>query len=753
MAEEREAVYRVRTERTGDEEAISGVGREIEEAAQAAERAGSKATLSPLLEQLRAVDQEGAEAFEALASEHEELRRVLEQPIDFALAKARRDADEFAEAVGEGASSAADRAAALRRSLDLVTEASRALARSGQGMTDAHERELEDLEDAYRSLIREQARVRASQAQVDRDLGKQLAGLGEYGAAIQDYGDLLNLLPPKLQKVAGVLGVVTSGLTAGYDAGTRFREFLAEVDGALGTDFRQQLDESAQAVIHFFDVFDRLEGRSSDPSTEFDLMRNALQQLRAEGLEPVSGNLDEVIAQLESYRRAQADASLEANAQRAATEKWAAGLGLSRAELDQTASALATFVTRFLEQNDALDQAEFAESIRPQLERLLDAYKTLGAEAPAELQKIASALGIVDSETRAGLETIAGYLDEYRSRLADAMGGVVEDANERRQALEQALGELRFEEVNFLPPEEREKLRAQLDGMLQDLRAVGGELTPELQAIAGAVGLVVAAWEPVAPAADAAASGMQNAADASRDGADATRDLIAEVERKREILRGSKEATDEEAAASEDAASSTSESAEAQRDLVAEVERKRESLRGAAEAAREDAGASSEAAGAASEHAGAEDEVASAAERKRAALEEAQRAAEEGAGASERAAEGTKKGAEALGEQAKAAEQAATASQGAATETERLGQAQSQLAAQGQQIAASVDQIAQKLGTLETSVASLPQALSNAFADPSALFAPWHLELDALVSKAESARSVLGELTDAEAAA
>lgn len=511
MTTEREARYRVSVEKDGDTGAFQDIADGIEQAGEAAEQTARDAS--------------------RLGDLYDNAREKLKT---------------FAETVEKGNEGVEEGATRALLTLRRLQQAAEDLKASGRNLTDDQVRELEELERAYKDAVRGAGEYKRAQIEATRDVESATARTGEYRGSISSLADVFEQVSPKAARFALQGTAVVGALTAGYSAGTKFREGLGELDKLLGTSMLQSMDNFVQRAFLMQQAMDRLVGALQSPAEESRELLNILNILRAQGIKPVSSNLDELRAQLDQVSRAKGEVAQEALAAKAAQEEWTASMGLSREELDKQSKELAKFVAAFIEQNDQLDLSGISSRLKDQIQGILDKYRDLGTEAPKELQKVANALGILSTAQQETLDKHKQFLGEYQKAINDALGGVDEDVQERAAAIKETLANLapKQNELRFLPPEQQAKLREELEEMIDTLRAAGQAITPEIQQIANQVGLLVPQWEAVAPAADSGAKGLDRGGEAAGRAADGLSKLRTESEGIAEVMGRQQTATD-----------------------------------------------------------------------------------------------------------------------------------------------------------------------------------------------------------------
>ncbi|MEM9596788.1 MAG: hypothetical protein AAGD06_21135 [Acidobacteriota bacterium] len=531
MSTEREAIFRLLTERGGDADAFESVAKELEAAGSSAERAknlldqiGSTEAGRQLIDEFKGA---GA-SLEDFLAKFDTLVRKLENPIDLIIPDVTRQVEEFAEAAEKGGGNINSAAGKARNGLDNLQRAAEQLRASGKGLTDTQEAELRELEDAYDRAVQAAGRFKTSQAQANRDISESTRSFGELGGSVNSLGDILGQLNPRMQATVTRLGAIVGGLSAGYAAGTKFREGLAQLDEYLGTNLRGGLDSFVKDLFRMQEAMDLFVGAVPDAVAQSEELANIYHQLTAEGLRPAGLSLEEARDKLEALRNEQGLAARSSAELLAKTKEWAAGLGLSAKQIEEEAKNLESYLTELFSFAPDIDQAALGEKLKGQVQGMLDALKDLNVpdDDPVSqlVQRIAAEFGILDSETEAFVAQQERHYAAYAAAQREAFGIAAKLGPESRSqlaGLQKALDDLDFQEVSqrfaASSAEQQAQMTALVEQQISELRRLGGELTPAMQAVAGAVGLVVPAWEPIQQVASDSADALSDAAAAAKD--------------------------------------------------------------------------------------------------------------------------------------------------------------------------------------------------------------------------------------------
>lgn len=272
-------------------------------------------------------------------------------------------------------------------------------------------------------------------------------------------------------------------------------------------------------------------GRFIDPK-EFELQRGALEgmiqsiqrmgsigpsavaPLRAEIQKFVDDALQanrEIPPAIEAAARSLGIATTAAERAAQANEKWASSVGLSRKALEEQTATLLANIQALTNSNPDISVPDLSTTLGPQIKALLDSYARLGAEVPPELQKIATAWGVVSSAQ-----------ERQAKILADVLGASQQSTSALLQQAQDLTAVLSGLSLNGLDTESFDRVQAKIRELFGAFQAAGQQIPAELANIAArfrvfedgaarAVGNVQRAMQTASGAVSAGASSMGSA--------------------------------------------------------------------------------------------------------------------------------------------------------------------------------------------------------------------------------------------------
>lgn len=410
--------------------------------------------------------------------------------------------DKLADGIGESASAASAGASDFDKLEKQIEEAA-----------DAAEELTKEVKEAVDGLEQVEAAAKDSGKSLDELAKKSKKTSKTLDSGSGGIGGRARSANKKLASLKGGIGDIVIAFKQGFDQGTEFRNLLADIDSTLGTRLLPSMDSWITKTLRIQEVMDALVGANDSFEDQARRQAQILEILRKRGIEPVSEKLEDLEKQLSDVGRAQNEQAAATRAQNEALQAWLLSLGLSKDTLDATSSSLTTFVGQLLESNQSVDREALGAKLKPQIDDLIAAYKTLGADVPPELLRVARALGLVSTDAEKMAERTAAALASLREEL-----GLTSKQTDRDiQATIAAFSQLSQQEVRFLPPDEKDKIAQQLAGIVGEIRAAGGEITPEIQAIGNEVGFLTAQFAPVGVAARTMGDQTSSAANTAKE--------------------------------------------------------------------------------------------------------------------------------------------------------------------------------------------------------------------------------------------
>ena len=505
---EREAVYRITVATEGQED-VKATQKSLEELEQELDDLSGRTIVT----ELAPLDLSGWDTSEA--KEHlDELSESVRRTAADARAgvsgfeAARESIRAFGDAAHKGGDGLDGMAAKSRAAINRLRDEIDALRRSGKGLTDEHEKELEQLQREYDQAIAATARFRRAQAEANKDIRDAGRAAGDVTGPIGGLNDVLEQMGGRWGAIATKAFAVVGAFSAGYDAGTKFRDGLAQIDEALGTSFRAGLDDTVTKLFRLREAADAWVGAAPSSARQSEFVANALKILRSQGIEPASHAYEDLVKQLEEVKRAQGELNLVDSA----LKKWAEDLDIFGPTLDKNAKDFAKFAADFRAANAQIKDERLAEALKPQIQEILDQYKRLGQEAPAEFRKLADGFGIVDTATEKTLTKVEGFAKKYLAELARAANGgktFFDTSAESLAGVQLALSEFKLPaDFALLPPKVQDDLRRELASMIEAVQQSGGAYTKEIESLAAYAGLLIAPWGRVADGAKTAAQAL-----------------------------------------------------------------------------------------------------------------------------------------------------------------------------------------------------------------------------------------------------
>ncbi|MEL7061088.1 MAG: hypothetical protein AAGN46_13790 [Acidobacteriota bacterium] len=695
----------------------------LADVAEAARDAGSAAgDLDQLGTSARSAGDVVEQSMGGAADAIRDAREELSDPIELNLDRARQEMKGLVTEVERGTEDVSGEIGRVLLSFEDLQKEIRETKRSGGGMTDAQERELRELERQLEETIQAQGRFRSAINEADRRVQSASGGVSGYAGSLGLIDAQLAATNPKLLKLSGTVGAVGAGLSAGHSAGQGFLRLLGDIDAALGTSLLPSLNSFTQEFFQMEEIaqgiLDLTQGARDGASADADELRNILQQLRAEGIEPVSDSLPELRDQLQQVREGQGEVARGATELQQQSAEWVDSIGLNVGALKDQASALAANISIYEETGSALDKAVVADKIKPEVQAVLDAFEELGLRAPADLQRVADTYGIVSSSAEAHAQRVAAATQRMTESIGQAISGLPGDLETSAKAAQEAIGKLDYEQINRLSLEQKDNVRGNVEQMLEAMRAGNVGIDSHAQGIAAAVGIAVAGFEPIGQAAQEVEAPLRSVQDVLGQTAESSRQQAAHQQALDLALRNTAAAAgDYEGAArtQADAARAVGEATGASADAQRRAE---QSTTGAAAAHREAAAATEQEAAAAGSALAEVEALLAASDRRSAAASGAADASQRAAQASQEEGAAAKEAATGLDEQAAAAERVASSAERAGETAAAIVELGRASAGSATQISDGAEDIQDAIDSLLEEASRLKEGIATAFAIP-----------------------------------
>jgi hypothetical protein len=332
----------------------------------------------------------------------------------------------------------------LRLAVDDYTEALQRAEEEGREVGENERANLAALEQAYQKAADRAGEFGVAQWKAKEAIDGATEAAGGAGPRISSLGDVMGEITkeigPGAVKWASWGAAAAGAFTAGYAAGTKFREVMNDLTGG---DFDRIVQNFQAFGVSMADIAESMVG-AADSSK---LLENQLNILRNKGIDPTGMSAQEVAAAVDELGLAMQRGAMEAGAAAEAYQKWKEGLGLDKEKLDEAAAQLAEFIKKFAAENEQLSQEELAKLFAPDVDKIRKQYERLGEEVQPELEGIVEdwrmvgiAIDDVTGKTESAAQTQAQSLDSIKESLAE-FRGMWEEIPAKLAAAAQAAGE------------------------------------------------------------------------------------------------------------------------------------------------------------------------------------------------------------------------------------------------------------------------------------------------------------------------
>jgi len=346
----------------------------------------------------------------------------------------------------------------------------------------------------------------------------------------------------KLGSVAVVATSVAAAFTVGWEAGTKLRDVLNDItEGGF--------DEGVQNALT---KLLRLNAGLDEGPAAAERYRNALNILAKNGIDATGKSAAEVDEILANLSRTKYDVAKATEAQAEADEKYAAKLGLSKKQLEETGTALGEFIQRYAAANTQLSKDDLAELFGKQIQQILDQSQRLKVEPPAAIAELARSWNIVGTEAAKAADAQKAAIDKIIAEIAGAKGRAQVPIEELGTALSEAIGKINFDALDTAGLDRaKEKYQEFIDRSI----AAGKQIPADVADQAAALGVLVPAMNV---AGGASLSLKEKQDDAAASSVEWTEKIDAQGKKTLELKQKMSEAGD----AAKDAGSKVKEGAE-----------------------------------------------------------------------------------------------------------------------------------------------------------------------------------------------
>ena len=331
--------------------------------------------------------------------------------------------------------------------------------------------ELRRLEEEYKDATEAVGRLRTAQQQAKRDIDDATEAAGGQAERISGLDDIVRKVAEDLGPAAVKWlswGTAAAGaLTAGWAAGSKFREKMNELTGGEFDAFIQKWSGATKVTETFSGAID-------DAATEAQRLKNELNVLAKNGIDVASLSAEEAHRRYQEFSDVLRENNAVVNEAEVAYKKWKESLPPVGAELDKLAKQQAEFIKRFAEENKQLAQSDLARMFGEQVNKLLEQYAALRQKVPPELKAIADAWKLVGEAAKLSAE-----------QQVSAAG---------------------------LIPEKLKAVKAEVLLLVETYRQAGERVPAILALQADSVGVLVQAWERVRPAVDLTTGAIEGGA-------------------------------------------------------------------------------------------------------------------------------------------------------------------------------------------------------------------------------------------------
>lgn len=382
--------------------------------------------------------------------------------------------------ISRGAGGAQRSVEGAKAALDAYRESLVAAESAGAVIGEAELANLAKLEGEYQQAVDSVGQFRAAQQQAKRDIQDATEAAGGQAERITSLGDIMRKiaedLGPQTTKWLS-WGVAAAGaFKVGYEGGLKFKELLDELsDGKYSAGIQRDLTNWL-----------RLDQGINTVAEDAELLKNQLNILRNEGIDPTGLSAEQVAAKVLEIGKAMQKTSIEVAAAAAGFKEYAKE---QKAMIDGLAAqieALKGLSGKELADQMRLLPAAIKEAL-DSLQQIVDA----GGTIPPELQKIADAWGVVST---AAEESAQRHVEVVRQIMSDIKGELVKTRPEleaEAKALAQAIPDAfaNMPPIQFLDAQQFENAQVVFRQMINTLVAGGEAIPPALEAAARAVGV------------------------------------------------------------------------------------------------------------------------------------------------------------------------------------------------------------------------------------------------------------------------
>jgi chromosome segregation ATPase len=451
-----------------------------------------------------ALDKAGgaAKTYQTTLEQLQELEAKLADPLTQSLTKAETAWADLRKATEGSMSGAQSKLAETRRRIDEYRQALEAARAAGANVTGDQVQQLQRLEGEYDRAAKKIADYGDAKRRAGKDVDAARDATNKEATSINGLGDIVSQASPRWGQYLNVVQQVISAFKAGYEAGSALRDILNSMtDGAL--------DRNIQSMLHLESVADKLVDGLDRVARAQETLANQRTLFEKLNLKGFSADVEQNAAILEKHARSAHDDAEAAAQLQAEVDKLSGSLGVSRTKLDEQAASLAKVLTAFAAQNDQLSKTDLAKIFGPQIQQILDGYAKLRTDVPPSLAAIAQSWGVTTSAVEAATKKHAAAVDELVQKLTGASKTSSAQLQEMARVTVEALSKINISGLHF---DELEKVRGQVQGVIDSFTAAGQQIPDDLARIAAQVGAFQSGADLMAQACDRARLGTENLA-------------------------------------------------------------------------------------------------------------------------------------------------------------------------------------------------------------------------------------------------
>jgi hypothetical protein len=263
---------------------------------------------------------------------------------------------------------------------------------------------------------------------------------------------------------------------AAYQAGTKLREGLNYLTDGGFDRFVQGAIESTGGADRFATGMDSASRSAKKLRQDLEDLRNQKNIFEKHGIDGYSDSVEENRRKLQEWALNQKGAKDEA-------EKFARSIKLSTEQLEEQSKKLVEGLNQFRQANPTIRLPDLAAALKPQIQGILDAYRTLGQQVPPEIRKIASELHISSTAAEKHRQSVVGF-------LSDVLGFSNKTTEQLREAASVAVEALGHLTPQNTTAEQYARIREELRKLLGEFTNLGRTAPAELQAVAQKFGVV-----------------------------------------------------------------------------------------------------------------------------------------------------------------------------------------------------------------------------------------------------------------------